>query len=133
MRIYFGADTEGPFVSLSKGGRVVASERGAPFDDLLRLFERALTGAKVSQGALTEIAVDRGPGGFSAVRRRIAAAASLAYALGLPIAAVGHLSPEAAAKLPASRFRRGAAVAPKYDKPPNITKSKSVWKKAAKR
>ncbi len=120
MRAYFGTDA----VALSDRGRVIVVERAAARDDPLRLLDDALkrAGGKISD--IAEITVDRGPGGFSAVRRRVAAASSLAFALGAPLAAVEGISPEAAAALPSGAFQPGAAIEPLYTGKPNITKSK---------
>jgi len=133
MRAYFGSDQDGPFVSLSDGGRVLAFERGGPLEDCLRLYAQAIETAELSGRAPDEIAVDAGPGGFSAVRRRVAAAASLAWAFGVPVAPVSGLSAEKAALLPSSRFAETRRIVPKYDKPPNITKSKKPWNAVRKR
>lgn len=133
MRVFFGADSGGPFISLSRGRSVVAVEHGAPFDDVLSLFDRVLASAGVKPEELDSIVVDRGPGGFSAVRRRLAAATSLAYGLGLPIAGCGPMTPEAAAKLPDGKFKLSQAIHPRYDGAPNITVSKKSWKNPAKK
>jgi hypothetical protein len=125
-RACFGVDGQSPFVSLSSGGTVLRVERGERGDDPLALFDRALKKARVALASLEGIVVDRGPDGFSSVRRRAAAAASLAAALDLPLAAAEGLTPETAAALPADAFRRGAAVAPSYERAPNITSARRV-------
>lgn len=126
MRACFGATAEGGMlVSLSRGGAVVAAAAGASGADLLELFTQALRSAKAKKEDVSEIAVDRGPGGFSTVRRRVAVATALARSLGAKIAAVGEdMAPEAAAALPASAFALRAPVAPLYAGEPNITASK---------
>ena len=126
MRACFGATAEGGMlVSLSRGGAVVAEAAGASGADLLELFARALRAAKAKKEDVSEIAVDRGPGGFSTVRRRVAVATALARALGAKLAAVGEdIASEAAAAMPASAFALRAAVAPLYAGEPNITVSK---------
>lgn len=125
MRAFFGAaDGGGAVVSLSRDGRVLASAPGTGASDLLALLEDALKTAKASRADIREIAVDRGPDGFSTVRRRVAAATGLARALGAPLAAVSGLAPEEAAALPSSDFVARASVVPLYAGLPNITASK---------
>jgi tRNA A37 threonylcarbamoyladenosine modification protein TsaB len=130
MRIYFGAIAEGGVsVSLSRGGAVFSVVEGKGTDDLLALLARALKSAKAKKSDIEEIAVDRGPGGFSAVRRRVAVATGLARSLDAKIAPVDEMSPEEAAALPASAFAERALVAPIYAGEPNITisKKKKTW------
>lgn len=125
MRAYFGQSATGPFVSLSEGGTVLVEIVGAPIDDPLALLDRALqeTGRKTQE--IKEIACDRGPGGFSSVRRRVAVAAALATALKVPVASLGSLDATAVAKLPASEFKLDWKLQPLYDRAPNITKPKA--------
>jgi tRNA A37 threonylcarbamoyladenosine modification protein TsaB len=126
MRAHFGSAAEGPFVALSAGGRVSHLESGEEARaDVLALYDRALAAAESSRADVTEIVVDRGPGVFSRVRHRVAVAVALAEASGLPIAAVGNISAEEAARLPVSAFARGATVETLYDRAPNITTPKS--------
>ena len=130
MRLYFGAIAEGGVsVSLSRGGATLAVVEGSGIDDLLALLARALTSAKAKKDDIDEIAVDRGPGGFSVVRRRVAVATALARSLDARIAPVDEMSPDEAAALPASAFGARAAVAPIYAGEPNITisKKKKTW------
>ena len=130
MRAIFGpAEGGGAVVSLARGGRLLASVEGAAAADLLALLERALKEAASDRGGIREIAVDRGPDGFSTVRRRVAAATGLARALGVPLAAVSGLSAEEAAELPSSAFAPRAVVVPLYAGAPNITasKKKKTW------
>lgn len=124
MRATFGADRDGAFVSLGDRGRVLHTERGDVRGDLLRLFDAVLRQAAVKTDDVDEVCVDRGPAGFSVVRRRVATATALAAGLGAALAATGPLSPEQAAALPSSSFRKGADVAPLYDGEPNITAPK---------
>lgn len=134
MRAFFGADAGGGVsVSLSRDGKVLSRADGPGTSDLLGLLSRALKEAKAEKGAIREIAVDRGPGGFSAVRRRVAVATALARALGAGIAPVtsfandvtgSAMTPEEAAALPASAFAARAPVIPLYAGAPNITVSK---------
>jgi tRNA threonylcarbamoyladenosine biosynthesis protein TsaB len=130
MRAFFGAaEAGGAVVSLSRDGRVVAAVPGTGASDLLALLERALKEAGASARDLDGIAVDRGPDGFSTVRRRVAVATGLARALGLPLASVSDLAPEAAAALPPSDFSLRVPIAPLYAGAPNITasKKKKTW------
>lgn len=130
MRAFFGSTAEGGVVvSLSKSGTVVASCTGGFTDDLLQLVDAALKKAKAKRAAITEIAVDKGPGGFSAVRRRVTVATALARSLGAGLAATGELTLEEAAKLPATAFAAKAPVHPLYAAEPNITisKRKKTW------
>lgn len=124
MRACFGAEAGASFAALSEDGKILWLERGGPMADVLALFDAALAGARRQAEDIDEILVDRGPGGYSVVRRRVAVAAALAYALGARLAAVGPTAPERAARLPSSRFRLSVAVVPKYDRPPNITMPK---------
>lgn len=124
MRASFGAEAGASIVALSEGGTVLRIERGGPMADALALFDAALAGAKRRAEDVDEILIDRGPGGFSVVRRRVAVAVALAYALGARLAAIGPTTPARAARLPSSRFRASIEVVPKYDRPPNITMSK---------
>lgn len=130
MRIYFGAIAEGGVsVSVSRGRTTLSVVEGAGTDDLLALLARALKSAKAKKDDIDEIAVDRGPGGFSAVRRRVAVATALARSLDAKIAAVDEMTPDEAAALPASAFAARAAVPPIYAGEPNITisKKKKTW------
>jgi hypothetical protein len=131
MRAFFGATAEGGHVvALSRSGVPLADVAGGHADDLLALLERALASAGAKKEEIGEIAVDRGPGGFSAVRRRVAAATALARALGAKLAAVSDdMTPEDAAALPASAFAERAPIAPLYAAEPNITISnrKKTW------
>ncbi|MEK7545591.1 MAG: hypothetical protein AAB554_00770 [Patescibacteria group bacterium] len=130
MRVYFGAIAEGGVsVSLSRDGRVLSCVEGGGTDDLLALLERALKSAKSDTSVIRELAVDRGPGGFSNVRRRVAVATALARSLGADIAAVGEMKPEEAAAIPSSSFAPRGTVAPIYAGEPNITisKKKKTW------
>ena len=86
--------------------------------------------AKAKRAEVAEIAVDRGPGGFSAVRRRVAVATALARALGAKLAAASEdMTPEEAAALPGGAFSERAAIAPLYAGAPNITisKKRKTW------
>jgi len=130
MRICFGATAEGGVsVSCSRGGKTLSVVEGGGTDDLLALLERALRSAKAKKDDIDEIAVDRGPGGFSAVRRRVAVATGLARSLGAKLAAVGEIAPEEAAAMPATAFAVRAPVPPIYAGEPNITisKKKKTW------
>lgn len=130
MRAFFGASLKGGVVvSLSRDGNVLSSVEGAISDDLLQLFDAALKKAKAKKTAVHEIVVDRGPGGFSAVRRRVAVATGLARALGAKLCAAGEIAPEAAAALPAAAFAAKAAAHPLYAAEPHITisRKKKTW------
>lgn len=131
MRVHFGATAEGGVsVSLSRGGSVLAVVEGSGTDDQLALLERALKSAKAKKADIEEVSVDRGPGGFSSVRRRVAVATALARSLDAKIAPVGEdITPEEAAALPASAFGARMAVPPLYAGEPNITisKKKKTW------
>ncbi|MFA5854045.1 MAG: hypothetical protein WC866_03080 [Patescibacteria group bacterium] len=130
MRAFFGGTAEGGVVvSLSKGGLVVASVFGGFTDDLLNLFDTALKKAKIKRTVIKEIVVDRGPGGFSAVRRRVAVATALARSIGATLSATGEITPEDAAKMPSSAFAVNAPIHPLYAAEPNITisKKKKTW------
>lgn len=130
MRVYFGGNADGgASVSLSSGGKVLSVREGSGTDDLLTLLEAALKSAKSEKKHVLEIAVDRGPGGFSVVRRRVAVATALARSLSAKIAAVDEMTPEEAAVLPESAFGVQGTVAPLYASEPNITISqkKKTW------
>jgi len=122
MRIYFGEDVRGPYVSLLDDGAVITTEYGEPREDIIAVMDRAFRSAKKEE--VDEVAVDRGPGGFSAVRRRVAVATALAASLGVGIAGVGQESPEKIADLSRRSFSKTKTVIPLYDGEPNITKSK---------
>jgi tRNA A37 threonylcarbamoyladenosine modification protein TsaB len=125
VRAYFGAEGREALVAIARDGRLVAVEHG---EDPLLLFDRAARAAKIAPSAVVEIAVDRGPGGFSIVRRRVAVATALAASLGARLAAVGPIEPAAAAALSERDFGRDMGVAPLYDRPPNITQPKKrAW------
>lgn len=130
MRVYFGGNADGGVsVSLSNGGKVLSVREGSGADDLLTFLEAVLKSAKSEKKSILEIAVDRGPGGFSVVRRRVAVATALARSLSAKIAAVDEMTPQQAADLPESAFGVRAAVAPLYASEPNITISqkKKTW------
>ena len=124
MRAYFSSGKGEAFVSFSDGGKVLHVERGDLRGDLLRLFDAGLGRIGMKPSDVSEIAVDRGPGGFSAVRRRVSVATALAEGLGSPLAATGPMAPEEAASLKTSAFKKGTRVAPLYDGEPNITAPK---------
>jgi hypothetical protein len=124
MRLHIGADDTGAFVAVSARGAVRRVERGDVREDLLPIIDRCLAALSAKTRQIREIAVDQGPGGFSAVRRRIAAASALSYALGIGILAVGRQGVETVAGLPASAFLVRSAIEPIYDGEPNITKSR---------
>lgn len=126
MRLHVGSGGGRPCVSLSRDGSVLAVAEGEPTDDLLALVDAALASAGARKEDLRELSVDRGPDGFSAVRRRVAVATALARALGLGLAAVGEMTPEEAAALPPSAFAPRAAAVPAYAAGPNITHSKKT-------
>ncbi len=130
MRAFFGSTAEGGVVvSLSKGGTIVASCNGGFTDDLLNLFDAALKKAKAKRASVKEIVVDRGPGGFSAVRRRVTVATALARTLGATVAATGEITTQEASKLPSAAFAAKTPVQPLYAAEPNITisKKKKTW------
>lgn len=123
------ASNGGVAVSLSRSGVVVACVEGAASDDLLALLERALASARARRTEIREVAIDRGPGGFSTVRRRVAVGTGLARGLGAAVAATGAISPEEAAALPSSAFAERTVIEPLYDGAPSITlsKKKKLW------
>lgn len=130
MRAFFGGTAEGGVVvSLSEGGVVVASVFGGFTDDLLSLFDTALKKVKSKRTSMKEIVVDRGPGGFSAVRRRVTIATALARSLDATLSATGEITPEDAAKMPSSAFAVNVPIHPLYAAEPNITisKKKKTW------
>lgn len=130
MRAFFGTSREGGLLaSLSRDGKILASAEGAFAGDMLALLDLALKKAKAKKEAIDEIVVDRGPGGFSVVRRRVSVATALARALGAKLCAVGELSSEEAAALPANAFIEKAPIHPLYAAEPNITlsKKKKTW------
>ena len=130
MRVIFGADEAGgAVVSLSRDGRLLAVALGSSRSDQLALLQSALESAGADRRGILEIAVDRGPDGFSAVRRRVAVAAGLARALGVPLAAYSGLDSAQAAALPGSAFEPHASIVPLYAGAPNITdsKKKKTW------
>lgn len=108
---------------------MLAFRVGDASSDLLALLEDALESVASDRGDLHEIAIDRGPDGFSTVRRRVAAASGLARSLDAALAAVSGLSREEAAALPSSEFRPRASCVPLYAALPNITasKKKKTW------
>ncbi len=129
MRALFGGtQAGGHVVSLSHGG-VLALSEGASSDDLLAMLDAALKTIRAKKTSIDEIVVDRGPGGFSSVRRRVAVATGLARALGAKICAAGEISPEEAALLPANAFAANTPVLPLYASDPKITisKKKKTW------
>lgn len=123
-RAHFGQEAGEAFAALSAGGGVIAISRGPEGADPLALFDRALRSAGERPENVSEIAVDHGPGRFSRVRARVAAASGLSASLGAGLAAVGPMPPDEVAKLPARRFKRTAEVAPLYGAEPNITISR---------
>jgi hypothetical protein len=126
MRAFFGQSAAGPFVSLSERGVILALAEGAPIDDPLALLNQSLTGIGRKSADIDEVVCDRGPGGFSSVRRRVTVAATLAQALGADVYASGPLTSEEAAALSAAEFKAGAPLEPLYDRAPNITTPKNV-------
>ncbi len=130
MRAFFGTSSEGGLLaSLSRDGKILASVEGTFAGDALALLDLALKNAKAKKEAIDEIVVDRGPGGFSVVRRRVSVATALARALGAKLCAVGELSSGEAAAIPSSAFVEKAPIHPLYAAEPNITlsKKKKTW------
>lgn len=78
--------------------RFAAIEGPGTSDRLIQLIDDLLAAEHGGLGSIETIAVDRGPGGFTAVRAAVAAARGLALALGRPI-------------LPLSAFEAVAAAA----------------------
>lgn len=126
MRIHFGAGSgllagrQGPFSSVSEDGRVLAVEAGL---DPISTLEIALKKANKKLEDAKQIAVHAGPSGFSDVRRRVSAANALAFALMIPLSAVGDKTAEDVAAMSDDAFA-SEAVMPLYAGAPNITKSK---------
>ena len=130
MIVFFGEHDGRSVVALSQGGRTLAEVSGLTTSDQLELLEQALVHSHARLEDLTGIVVDRGPGGFSTVRRRVAVAAGLSRSLDLPLAAVtGPFLAEDAAILPETDFVRKARIEPLYAGAPNITASrkKKTW------
>lgn len=79
---------------------------------LLPELQRLLVRANRSIQDISLIKVNPGPGGFSATRSGVAVANALAFALNVPVA-----------EWPSGKIKK--MVLPKYDRAPNITKSKT--------
>ena len=94
LRIFIGRDDSGNLVSLSKKGKIIHVTRGKFRQDVLALVDKVLLGGGEKIQDVKEIAVDRGPGGFSEVRGRIATAAALMTSLGISTALVHGMTAE---------------------------------------
>ncbi len=81
------------------GERVLAERRWqletTASKELLAGIEAALDDARVSRDAIEAIAVNVGPGGYTALRTGVATAQGLALALGIPLAGIGRLEADA--------------------------------------
>lgn len=86
-------------VAILDGDRVLA-ERHWHIDttasrELLANIEAVLREAGVARAALTDVAVDVGPGGYGSLRTGVATAQGIALALNIPLAAVDRLEVQA--------------------------------------
>lgn len=96
MSLVLGIDTATDVrAGLARAGAVVASgevaDRRAHAEQLLPLVRRLLTEAGASPAELSGIAVGVGPGPFTGLRVGVAAAVTMAEALGLPVRGVCSL------------------------------------------
>ena len=94
-------------VAVVEGDRVLAEHRWRVAEnysrELLAGVTEALRLAGVPVEAVTAIAVDVGPGGYSGVRTGVATAQGMAVALGIPLAGVSRLEADALPHLGAGR------------------------------
>jgi tRNA threonylcarbamoyladenosine biosynthesis protein TsaB len=86
-------------VAVLEGEGVLAERRRrvetTTSQELLACIEAVLAEAEVSREAITAIAVDVGPGGYTGLRTGVATAQGLALGLGVPLAGVGRLEADA--------------------------------------
>ena len=86
-------------VALLRGERVLAERRWTvetTFSrELLAAIDAVLREAEAARDAISGIAVDVGPGGYSGLRTGVATAQGLALALGVPLAGVARLEADA--------------------------------------
>jgi len=86
-------------VALVEGERVLVERRWlletTTSQELLAGIETALREAGVARDAIQAIAVNVGPGGYTALRTGVATAQGLALGLGIPLAGVGRLEADA--------------------------------------
>jgi tRNA threonylcarbamoyladenosine biosynthesis protein TsaB len=99
--VELGIDTASDLlgVAVLEGERVLAERRRrvetTTSQELLACIEAVLAEAEVSREAITAIAVDVGPGGYTGLRTGVATAQGLALGLGVPLAGVGRLEADA--------------------------------------
>jgi tRNA threonylcarbamoyl adenosine modification protein YeaZ len=99
--VELGIDTASDMlaVALVEGERVLAERRWhvetTTSQELLAGIEGILNNADVGREAVTAIAVDIGPGGYTGLRTGVATAQGLALGLGVPLAGVGRLEADA--------------------------------------
>ncbi len=72
-------------------GAASAGRGARPAAILVPMVAAALASAGLPRGAVEGVAVANGPGSYAGVRAAVATAKGLAWALGLPVAAVGSL------------------------------------------
>ncbi len=95
--IALGIDSASPdaSVALMRGDAVVAERRwtleSTFSQELLAAIDATLRDADVERSAITAIAVDAGPGGYTGLRTGVATAQGLAFALDVPLAGVSRL------------------------------------------
>lgn len=86
-------------VALLDGDRVLAEHawsRETTFSrELLAAIDRVLAEVGIARDAVTAIAVDAGPGGYSPLRTGVATAQGMALALDVPLAAICRLEADA--------------------------------------
>lgn len=102
-------------VALLRGERIVERECELRGEGALAALDRLLAEEGVRPGDLDAVAVSVGPGSFTGVRIGVAAAQGFAFALGIPLAAVGTLEGLAEAALDTDWGVPGALVLPLVD------------------
>jgi tRNA threonylcarbamoyladenosine biosynthesis protein TsaB len=96
-----GIDSASPDASLAliSGDDVLAERRWTVestfSQELLAAIDSLLVSAGVERTAITAIAVDAGPGGYTGLRTGVATAQGLAFALDVPLAGISRLEAEA--------------------------------------
>jgi tRNA threonylcarbamoyladenosine biosynthesis protein TsaB len=99
--VELGIDSASPDASLAlmRGDEVLAERRwtieSTFSQELLAAIDSLLTQAGVERTAITAVAVNAGPGGYTGLRTGVATAQGLAFALDVPLAGVSRLEAEA--------------------------------------
>jgi tRNA threonylcarbamoyladenosine biosynthesis protein TsaB len=106
-------------VALSSGGKVIAeqssSEKLSHASELMPLINRLLDNIGIQPSDLDAVSVSSGPGSYTGLRIGVSTAKGIAYALNIPLIAVGSLQSAAAGILDLSNPSDDDLIIPMID------------------